>query len=85
MALNRVYLLMAQYNRADIPLEDVARDYLGLEPRAAAARAARSELPVPAFRAGSRQSGWLVSVQALAEYLDHREQEARAEWERRAV
>lgn len=82
---NRLFLLMALYDRVDIPLDIVARHYLGVEPRTAAARAARSELPLPAFQAGSRNSGWLVSVHALAEYLDRRERLARVEWEKRVV
>lgn len=66
-----VELLLIEYQEADIPLEKVARKYLGIEnPERARRKASRKELPFPAFRAGSQKSQWLVRVTDLAEHLD---------------
>ena len=64
------FALLAEFGTANIPLERLAGPYFGLSPDKAAQRAARYQLPVPAFRAGSQKSPWLVSAAVLAEYLD---------------
>lgn len=78
-----VELLMIEYGEADIPLEKVARKYLGIDNPAQARRQAREQrLPFPAFRAGSQKSQWLVRVTDLAEHLDRVRQEAMADHKR---
>ena len=82
--MNTVFLLLAQYGTAAIPLSRVASDFLGLSPAKAARLAGSRQLAVPAFRLGSQKAPWLVHVSDLAAYLD-REREAAAEESRRVT
>lgn len=79
--MNTLFALLAQYGTAQIPLERCA-DLFGLEPEMAKKRAAMHNLPVPAFRAGSAKSPWLVDANRLAAYLDERKAQAEAEWKK---
>ncbi|MGH8038894.1 MAG: pyocin activator PrtN family protein [Pseudomonas sp.] len=79
--MNTVFLLMAEYETAQIPLERVCPMF-GLTPPEAAKRAARAGLPVPAYRLASQKSPWLVDVHALASYLDQKKALAEEEWRR---
>lgn len=79
--VSAVFLLMAEFGQADVPLEIVAERYLGLSEREAKQRAAARKLPIPAYRGSSSQkSPWLVRLTDLAEYLDQQREEARREW-----
>lgn len=71
--------LLAEFDgRAEIPLEEVAPRYFGINARTASTRACAQQLPVPVYRAmDSQKSPWLVSAGDLAEYLDRRKAEAR--------
>lgn len=78
---NRVFLLMAEHNTVDIPLEVVAPKYLGIhEERVWKRRAAMQDLPFPVFRADSQKAPWMVSVMVLADYLDRREALHTKDW-----
>ena len=83
--MNTAFLLLAEFNQADIPLESVATKYLGLDKREAYRRAAAAQLPFPAYRAGSQKSPWLVNVNDLAEYLDKARAQARKDWQNSAA
>ncbi len=74
---------MAEYNTADIPLELVAKKYLGMDERTAKMRATRGELPFPAYRASGQKSPWLVRATDLAFYLDAARARAAQDWQRR--
>lgn len=80
--MKTLFLLLAEFDgRADIPLEDVAKKYLDLSYAEASRRAARCELPFPAYRPGGTQkSPWLVRLSDLAEWLDQQAEKARKEW-----
>lgn len=78
----KVFLLMAEFETAQVPLDKCA--YLfGMTPDEASKRAARAVLPVTAYRAGSQKSPWLVDVEDLAAYL--RAQKAKADSDRSRV
>jgi hypothetical protein len=77
--MNTVFLLLAQYDTAQIPLERCC-DLFGLSPEQAARNATRQALPVPAYK-GKGKAPWLVDVRDLAAWLDERRSEARKEWE----
>ena len=77
--MNTTFLLMAEYGTAVIPLEIVAERYLGLDTRAAKARAKHGELPFPAYRDASQKAPWLVHVSDLAEWIDAERAKARAD------
>jgi len=79
--MNTLFLLMAEYNSAVVQLDHVATKYLGIRPEKARMKAARSELPFPAFRVGTQKSPWLVNIIDLAEWLDKEREEATKEWQ----
>ena len=83
--MNTTFLLLAEFGQTDIPLETIAARYLGLEKKIAQVRAARSDLPFPAFRAGSQKAPWLVRVTDLAAWLDGERQKGVDDWKRRVV
>lgn len=70
--MNRIFLLMAQFGSADVPLAKVVETYFPhLSEATWKRRAALQEFPFPVFRAESSQKApWMVSVVELAKYLD---------------
>lgn len=81
--MNTVYLLMAEFNSAVIPVEAVSAKYFGLQPTIAKAKAARQQLPVPTFRAAdSQKAPWLIALADLADYLDTQRAKAQHDWKR---
>lgn len=61
--MNTIFLMMAEFGTTDVPLEAVANKYLGLDMKTAKMRAARGELPFPAYRASSSQKApWVVRI-----------------------
>lgn len=81
--MNTAFLLLAQYGKADVPLADIAGDYLGMTQKEASTRATRAALPFPAYRVGSNKSPWLVRVTDLAAYLDAEREKAARDWKER--
>lgn len=74
---------MAEFDTAEIPLEKVCDKYFSLDIDTAKERAARAKLPVPAYRAGTQKSQWLISAEKLAKHLDERKKEAENDWLKR--
>ncbi|GIU22115.1 pyocin activator PrtN family protein [Shewanella sp. MBTL60-007] len=69
--MNTTFLLMAQFNKAVIPLEDICKEFLGLETRTALNYAKSGRLPIAAFRtSNSNKAPWVVHVSDLADHLD---------------
>ncbi|ABN63095.1 pyocin activator PrtN family protein [Shewanella sp. SP1S1-7] len=69
--INTAFLLMAQFNKVIVPLDQISKEYFGLEPRTAANYAKAGRLPLAAFRtSNSNKAPWMVNVTDLAEYLD---------------
>ncbi len=66
--MNTLFLIMAEFETAEIPLDDLADKYLGLSP-AQAHRGSRSQ-----------KAPWLVHAQDLANHLDAQREEAAREW-----
>lgn len=79
--MNTLFLLMAEYGTAQIPLVRCARMF-GMTPEEAAKRAGRAALPIPAYRVGSQKSPWLVDATLLAAFLDERKEQAADDWRR---
>lgn len=75
--------LLAEFDgRAQLPLEEVAPRYFGINVKTAGARALAQSLPVPAYRAvKSQKAPWFVNAMDLALYLDQRREEAFQEWQ----
>jgi hypothetical protein len=78
--------LMSIYKAPAIPLAEVCERYFSLSYEEALKKAARNELPVPAFRlTTSRKAPMMVSAEALGAWIDKNEAEARALWEKGQV
>lgn len=68
--------LLAEFDAAEIRLEDCCEKYFGLSVEKAKRRAALQQLPVRAYRpTKSQKSGWLISAADLAAHLDRRKAE----------
>ena len=75
--------LMSLYRSPTIRLDEISQQYLNLSPAEAAKRAARAELPFPAFRLGpSQKAPWVVSAEELGRWIDQASEEARKQWQR---
>lgn len=69
--MNTAFLLMAQFNKAVIPITEICEEYFGLSAATAKSYAAAGKLPIPAFRTGkSNKATWMINVTDLAEHLD---------------
>lgn len=77
--MNTFFALMAEYGTAQIPVDRCAHLF-GLEPKEACRRASLQRLPVPAFRAGTQKSPWLVDAGKLSQHLDDAKDRAQNEW-----
>lgn len=77
--MNTFFALLAEYGTSQIPLDRVSSIF-GLSPKEAEKRACLQKLPVPAFRAGTQKSPWLVDAGKLASYLDDCKARAEADW-----
>lgn len=78
--------LMSIYKAPTIPLAEVCERYFSLSYEEALKKAARNELPVPAFRlTQSRKAPMMVSAESLGAWIDKSESDARALWERGQV
>lgn len=79
--IGTAFMLGLKYQKPYIPLEDVIADYMPhLTASVANRRAAAGSLPFPAFKADGAKSPYLVSVAALAAYLDAQQQLAEQDW-----
>jgi hypothetical protein len=78
-----MFLLMAEYEKSNIPLSEIAERYLGLKPATAEQKAAEGRLPIATFRVGNTQKApRLVHIEDLAALIDLRRKEAKEELER---
>lgn len=69
--MNTVFLLMAEFETASIPLSDVCEKYFGMKPATADKKAALGQLPIPTFRAGeSQKAPRMIHIQDLADYIE---------------
>lgn len=81
MIMNTMFLLMAEFETSDIPLEKIAEKYLGISPELANRKANAGKLKIPSYRAvDSNKAPRLVHVKDLADYLDGRRAAAREEF-----
>lgn len=69
--MSTAMLLASRFNGPTVPLEVIAQEFFGLEPKIAARYAAACTLPVAAARMStSRMAPWLVHVDDLAKHMD---------------
>ncbi|OKP02574.1 pyocin activator PrtN family protein [Xenorhabdus eapokensis] len=76
--MNTVFLLMAEFETATIPLSDIAERYLGMKPATAEQKASLGLLPLPTFRCNdSQKSPRMVHVSDLATLIDTKRKESK--------
>lgn len=74
--------LMSIYKSPTIPLQDICERYFSLSYEEALKKAARNELPVPAFRlTSSRKAPMMISAEALGNWIDKTEADAKKLWD----
>ncbi len=79
--MNPTYFgLLAEFGEAEIPLDRICEKYFGLSIPKAKRRACLQQLPIPAYRAGSQKSPWLISAADLAKHIDQQRLLARRQW-----
>ncbi len=79
--MNPTYFgLLAEFGESEIPLERVCEKYFGLSTPKAKRRACLQQLPIPAYRAGSQKSPWLISAIDLAKHIDEKRSIATRQW-----
>ncbi len=76
-----LFLVLAEYGTAQIPVERCAHQF-GMTPNQAKDAAKRQVLPVPAYRLGSQKSPWVVDATALASHIRLKREMAEVEWRR---
>lgn len=72
--------LLAEFGESEIPLHRICEKYFGLSVSKAKRRACLQQLPIPAYRAGSQKSPWLISAADLATHIDQQRQRAADLW-----
>ena len=72
--------LLAEFGESEIPLDRVSEKYFGLSITKAKRRACLQQLPIPAYRAGSQKSPWLISAADLAKHIDQQRHIASKQW-----
>ncbi|CNK43292.1 Pyocin activator protein PrtN [Yersinia mollaretii] len=78
--MNTMFLLMAEFEMAVIPLSVLADKYLSMSPATADKKANAGDMPIPTFRIGNTQkSPRMVHVQDLADFIDEQRRKAKAE------
>ncbi|WP_446470595.1 pyocin activator PrtN family protein [Xenorhabdus stockiae] len=76
--MNTVFLLMAEFETATIPLADIAERYLGMKPATAEQKASLGLLSLPTFRCNdSQKSPRMVHVGDLADLIDRKRKESK--------
>ena len=79
--MNPTYFgLLAEFGESEIPLERVCEKYFGLSTPKMKRRACLQQLPIPAYRAGSQKSPWLISAIDLAQHIDEKRSIAARQW-----
>ena len=80
--MNTSFALMCRFESPYIPLRVVAEEFLGIKSNTAEQRAKALDLPFPTVKMrDSERSPTMVKIDDLAQYLDARYHESKAEWE----
>lgn len=79
--MNTIFLLLAEYESATVPLDVVAQKYFGIHSKKAEELANKHALPIPAFKLGSRKSKFIVRIEDLANFIDEKAAQQRAIFE----
>lgn len=81
--MNTLMLLMARYETATIPLEDIREEYFNVtSKRESDAKARSHDYPIPVFKLGGQRSPWMVHIKDLAAHIDKVQQEQKEIWKK---
>ena len=79
--MKTVFMLLAQYEKPIVKLEDICEEYFSCSRHTAFQKAKAGTLPVPAFRCGdSNKATWLVHITDLAALIDKHRAAAKTDW-----
>ncbi|MDU1575386.1 MULTISPECIES: pyocin activator PrtN family protein [Pantoea] len=77
--MNTMFLLMAEYETATVPLSQVCEKFFGMKAATAERKASENKLPIPTFRtAESQKAPRMVHISDLAEFIDRQREESKA-------
>ena len=77
--MNTMFLLMAEYETATVPLSQVCEKYFGMKATTAERKAADNKLPIPTFStADSQKAPRMVHIADLANYIDYQREASKA-------
>ncbi|MDU2730480.1 MULTISPECIES: pyocin activator PrtN family protein [Pantoea] len=77
--MNTMFLLMAEYETATVPLSQVCEKFFGMKSATAERKASENKLPIPTFRtADSQKAPRMVHISDLAEFIDRQREESKA-------
>ena len=78
--MNTMFLLMAQYEKAVIPLSEIADEFFSFSLKTAVCKHNCGELGLPLIRlGGSQKSPLMVRIQDLADYIDDQAKKAKVD------
>lgn len=81
--MNTVFLLLAEFGQADVPVEAICSRYLGLDERQAKRQASLASLPFPVYRPGTQKGPWLARITDVAAWLDKERERGVSDWRNR--
>ena len=81
--MNTIFLLLAEFGQADVPVETVCSRYLGLDERQAKRQASLASLPFPVYRPGTQKGPWLARITDVAAWLDRERERGVSDWRNR--
>jgi len=74
-----MFLLMAEYETATVPLSQVCEKFFGMKATTAERKASENKLPIPTFRtAESQKAPRMVHIADLADFIDRQRDESKA-------
>lgn len=79
-ATSSFFGLLAEFGSTQIPLARCCESYFGCSEDHANEKAAAGRLPVPAFKLGSKKSGWFIHARDLAAHVDRERAAGVARW-----
>lgn len=74
--MSTLHALLVEFGTHQIPLEALREKFLSLSAQEAKRAATTNQLPFPVYKAGSRQSQWIVNANDFANYLDKLREDA---------
>jgi hypothetical protein len=72
--------LMAEFQKAHIPITELGPKYFGYDEEKSKREAAKGAYPFPVFRLGSNKTTWMVAIEDFAAYLDQVKEKAKKEY-----